>query len=162
VTHDELVTVERRSIREFVASVDFHGDVLDYGCGQAPYRDLVERTARWHGLDRTYFPACTIDRDVGVWSIDRPNMILCTQVIQYTLDPQDFLANLRSATDTLVLTYPTCWPEVETEDLWRFTRAGMERLCSRAGWDPVRHELRATVGGFPLGYGLVAKAGNAS
>ena len=71
----------------------------------------------------------------------------------------------------LVMTYPTNWPEVEPEDLHRFTKAGMERLLTEAGFTIVMHQRRASVFAgefknsppfdreeFALGYGVVAKA----
>lgn len=113
--------------------------------------------------------------------------VLCTQVIQYvplvreshgnyTDTLADWLMDMRVLMDdekqeTLVMTYPTNWPEVEPEDLHRFTKAGMERLLTEAGFEIVRHEARATVkmvgwGSDPrgwaeviaLGYGVIARA----
>lgn len=113
--------------------------------------------------------------------------VLCTQVIQYvplTIETRaghhenmnDWLMNLRilmaEDSETLVMTYPTNWPEVEPEDLHRFTKAGMERLLTEAGFEIVRHERRefihpyvAQANGrafgyeeFALGYGVVARA----
>ena len=67
-----------------------------------------------------------------------------------------------------MLTYPTNWPEVEPEDLQRFTKAGMERLLTEAGFEIVRHERSAEVAPlvaghlhrktFCAGYGVIARA----
>jgi hypothetical protein len=73
-----------------------------------------------------------------------------------------FLAHLAKFAATLVMTYPTNWPEVETDDLHRFTKAGMERLLHRAAFNIVVHEQRASVRAvgnrFVLGYGVVARS----
>lgn len=100
--------------------------------------------------------------------------VLCTQVIQYIplaelyydssgdglwLDLRILMPDDR---ETLVLTYPTHWPEVEPEDLHRFTKAGMERLLADAGFEIVLHERRhtAAVEGelLAIGYGVIARA----
>lgn len=106
--------------------------------------------------------------------------ILCTQVLQYVPFAQyhektlswsyplgELLTDLRilmeEDNETLVLTYPTNWPEVEAEDLHRFTKAGMERLLTEAGFEIVRHDWRhgfhAESGeSFAAGYGVIARA----
>lgn len=189
-----LRDIERDSIRAFVQSAAddgyLSGRVLDYGCGKQPYRDIVEAAgAEYVGYDHESFPA-----KVGDFSVDtdpthseRFDAVLCTQVVQYIPLYRDerytpdsslpvILDRLRSVlrlgtfdqreNGHLVLTYPTNWPEVEPEDLHRFTKAGMERLLTEAGFEVVKHELRAEVlFGFErdsvrvaLGYGVVARA----
>lgn len=162
--------LESSSIAEFVFGCArdglLAGAVLDYGSGAQPYRDIVER---WGGayepFDRAAHPANVGGRDDGpsepleaTW-----DAILCTQVVQYVPDVQGLLGRFRGAlrpAGRLVLTYPTCWPEVEPQDLHRFTRAGMERMLERAGLRAVRHQRRAAVRvagvELALGYGAVA------
>src|SRR5262245_27290892 len=135
----KLREAEARSIREFVqfaAEAGYiKGDVLDFGCGKQPYRDVVESvpdTTYWP-YDSISFPATVADRDYGLDEFlerDSWDTILCTQVVQYLPDPvydffQSFLMWLAPG-GSLVMTYPTNWPEVEAEDLRRITRAGME------------------------------------
>jgi hypothetical protein len=59
------------------------------------------------------------------------------------------------------MTYATTWAEVEHADMWRFTRAGMEELLSRAMYRVVDHELRLSLVlsdfTIPIGYGVVAQ-----
>lgn len=153
-------------IRAFVAAQDYAGKrVLDFGCGVAPYREIVESGGgEWVGYNRGFFPGGSTE-DVGpsepleqTWDV-----ILCNQVIQYVENPPTllayFLASL-SPDGTLILTYPTCWPEVEESDLFRFTRSGMEHLLSewriidhvQIGAVPFEHLER-----LPLIQGVVAK-----
>lgn len=168
-----LRALEHESIRSFVAQAAadgyLKGRVLDYGCGTAPYKPLVEAAGgEWFGYDRAYLPDNHVG-DVG----DEPDRairwdaILCTQVIQYSHTPWGMvyaLASLMrdSANRYLVLTYPTNWPEAQAEDLYRFTKAGMERLLTEAGFTIIRHERRAEIqwkaDAFSLGGGVVAKA----
>ena len=181
---------ERESIRAFVQKAAdagyLSGRVLDYGCGRQPYRDIVEAA----GGDYQAFDAPEHPGNVGGERYT-PNMphvfdaVLCTQVLQYVPQPFQALRHMRSNMVELnvpkpydrhlVLTYPTNWPEVEPEDLHRFTKAGMERLLTEAGFAILLHERRgtlydarfpsgrekritATADEFAIGYGVVARA----
>jgi len=158
--NDTIRDLERRSIRSFVAQHKqcLKGRVLDFGAGTPttcrtpqPYRDLVEGEYVAYDVDS---PSVW-----GPW-----DAILCTQVVQYIPDVPKLLSRFEAqlvAGGYLVMTYPTNWAEVEGSDLWRFTRAGMERLLHDAELEVLHHERRAevTLGGFAfaLGYGVVAK-----
>lgn len=201
----DLRSIERTSIRDFVQGAAeggyLSGRVLDYGCGKQPYRDVVEVVGGvYNGFDRMSFPANVSGEDVGDFDFDAPldedwDAILCNQVVQYvpfffrdddgeglpSLLAQ-FARSLRGG-GHLVMTYPTTWPEVEPQDLHRFTKTGMEWLLAEAGFEIVRHEPRAWFdpwGGFiipipfgtpeaalahrhppdalPFGYGVIARA----
>lgn len=183
----DLRELERNSIRAFVQSAAdegyLSGRVLDYGCGKQPYRDIVEAAGGvYTGVDRVGWPANVSGEDLGPSLGPKHifNAVLCTQVVQYVEEPEEFFWPFRdhlTRPGHLVLTYPTNWPEVEPEDLHRLTKAGMERLLTEAGFTIVRHERRAMVravhtgsalakgleGGifpdhFALGYGVIARA----
>lgn len=182
-----LREIERQSIHSFIerAGADGYitGRVLDYGCGKQPYRSLVESYgAKYVGFDHPDLPASVaveplnarppivknlVDDaylpDVGGTPLF--DVVLCTQVLQYVPDVPDKLSGFRALMHDqghLVLTYPTHWPEVEPEDLWRFTKAGMERLLIKAGFEIVRHERRHEMvnrdGTWAIGYGVIARA----
>lgn len=158
--NDSIRALERASIRSFMESNRQYlkGRVLDFGCGThetcqrpQPYRDLVE--GEYVGMDKAnQYPAPPFDA------------VMCTQVIQYLKTPRIELMVLRSLLKQggyLVMTYPTNWDEVESTDLWRFTRAGMETLLESKEFKIVKHERRAEIDlngfKFALGYGIVAK-----
>lgn len=153
--NDSVRQLERSSIREYMErNQEFlQGRVLDFGAGKQPYRDLVR------GEYTPYEPNDVILR----FPFD---CIMCNQVFQYIWNPlgqlEQFHRWLRQPGGYLVMTYPTNWDEVETTDLWRFTKAGMEFLLKRARFRPINHERRAEINlngfKFPLGYGLVAQA----
>lgn len=164
---------ERDSIRAFVQSAAdegyLSGRVLDYGCGLAPYREIVEGVGEWEGHDLACYPANVSEVDVmpaGTWGLF--DAVLCTQVLQYVPDVSRELYRLWTLVydrkGHVVISYPTHWPEVEPEDLRRFTKAGMERLLIKAGFEVVRHEPRhvaaVTLSGEELvaGYGVIARA----
>lgn len=160
---------ERESIRRFVESCSSHftADVLDYGCGSQPYRDVIEGAGgNYHGYDRQGFPANVSGRDVGAdeLRLRSYDAILCTQVAQYWPDPIAELSWLRSRLNipgVLVITWPLCWDFVEADDLWRFTPTGMHNLLKGVGFKVARLDERAScMSGefrFPLGYGAIAR-----
>lgn len=160
---DPIRQAEVISIRRFLEARRelFRGRILDYGAGKPgtcrtpePYRYLVSQS------DGEYLP---FDRG-DVFPEPPFDVILCTQVLQFIEDPAALLslfgAYLRPRAGVLVLTYPTNWAECEAEDLWRFTKAGVDRMLHRAGFAVGVHERRAEVRigsySFPLGYGVVA------
>lgn len=177
---------EARSIRAFVqlAADEGHlsGNVLDYGCGQQPYRDIVETAGgEYAPYDRVDFPGSVASQDYGAAGVvgdwggeerdDSPlwtdwDAILCTQVIQYHRYPDAMLNDMRGALQEahghVVLTYPTNWPEVEPVDLWRFTKFGMTTLLEAAGFEIIRHDWRHGFRhegiSFTVGYGVIARA----
>ncbi len=167
-----LLDLERRSIRDFVASCPWpsHGLVLDYGCGAQPYRDIVTaKGATYVGYDRAGLPvnrAGNIGPDEPLAPFKKYAAVLCNQVIQFVPDPYRMLRDLRDATHggygLLCLTGPTNWPEINDEDLHRHTVAGAVRLATAAGWTVERAERRAHVAAdgydFSLGYGILGRA----
>ena len=193
-----LRDLEHYSIHAFVkqaASEGYlSGRVLDYGCGKQPYRDIVEEAGgEYFGHDFPDYPASTVSEIIldssENWFEEEWDAILCTQVVQYIpiwvdhggdlgesnplfTDLYSMYAALDARSGYLVMTYPTHWPEVEAEDFYRFTKAGMERLLTDAGFTIVMHQRRETFYGidnvkmigevfadeFALGYGVVARA----
>jgi SAM-dependent methyltransferase len=167
---DELTRIENESILAFLHSVAdegyLRGRVLDYGCGRAPYRRLVEEHGgEWFGYDDPKYPDSMASRYVGDWSqTETYNAILCTQVLQFVPDIPELLRRLHGLLrpdGDLVMTYTTNWPEVNAGDLHRHTRAGMAALLDAAGFSVLRHDRRATIHAheyeWPFGYGVVAK-----
>lgn len=147
---DRIRQMELASIRAFMEQNRglLKGRVLDFGAGRQPYRDLV---------DGEYVP---VDKGQGYEGTF--DAIMCNQVLQYVANPKlvllTFAAALRPG-GRLVMTYPTSWDEVEGDDWWRFTKAGMEVYLRVAGFTINVHQRRAEVGianfTFPLGYGVV-------
>lgn len=154
--------MQRQHIVAFLSDQDFTGRVLDFGCSNGPYRGIVEaKGGVWHGYNRGIYPGGSKE-DIGpsepleqTWDV-----ILSSQMTQYVPDVPRLLADFHACSKRLVLTIATNWPEVEPEDLFRFTRTGMEHLLTHAGWSVV--EVRQ-LGAVPfgerescaLGYGFV-------
>lgn len=173
-----LRDIERESIRAFVQQAASEGylssAVLDYGCGKQPYREIVVEHLPLGGVyqpfDQQHFPGNVSGENLGEGDplvMSGWGSILCTQILQFVPDVPDLFMRFRQALESnghLVLTYATNWPEVEPGDLHRFTKAGMERLLTEAGFRIVMHQRRArfntdvTDEWFYTGYGAVAKA----
>lgn len=161
----EIRDVERTSIRDFVLKNDIYlaGRVLDFGCGTPstcvkpqPYRGIVEAVHARMGAGE-YVPY-----EKGEPLPDEHfDCVLMTQVLQYVKEPWGVLVTLRDISDHLVMTYPTHWEEVESQDLRRFTKCGMEALLDSAGWTIEVHQARWSLpfDDFKLvgGYGVVAR-----
>lgn len=164
LSSDQIRAMQRELIVGFLMGQDFSGRVLDYGCGVAPYQSIVEANGgEWHGYNRGIYPGGSKD-DIGPaepleqwWDI-----ILATQMLQYVPDVPRLLGDFRAHANKLVLTVAANWPEVEPEDLFRFTQTGMEHLLLANGWAVVDVQQ---LGRVPfgdrewcaLGYGFVCE-----
>lgn len=134
-----LRNIERGSIRDFLRKNRDHltGRVLDFGCGDQPYRDVViEAGGRYFGYDQSWFPGSVVKENVGPdFPMANPewDSVICTQVIQYVTYPPALIRMLKLGLKDgghLLITGPTNWPVVEQEDLWRFTARGVGMLLS--------------------------------
>lgn len=166
---EQLADVDRASIREFLEenSRFIKGETLDYGCGRQPYKELIEtQGATYTGYDHPNFPGSVVSEafgqpyDIYYKSWDT---ILCTQMLQYVYNPKGLLDTFRTILKKdghLILTYATNWPEVESEDLNRFTTYGIRRLLEEADFNIIEQRVRATIVyedfEIPFGGGVVA------
>ena len=151
----EIREIENESIKKFMESNSqfLKGRVLDFGAGKMPYKDLVNGV--YVPFDKLYseeFP------------LDKYDAIMCNQVLQYLLRPDTLLrefANWLKPGGYLVMTYPTCWEEVEGDDIYRFTKNGMELLLAANGFEIIKHERRCYLPfedfNLSIGYGIVAR-----
>jgi len=109
-------------------------NVLDYGCGEAPYRYLAPD--KWIGID--------IDKEKGDYVIEEhelPNEeikyshFLCTSVMEHMNDINKFLLNFEKKVPdgTICLfTIPFLVHEHGApNDFWRFTYNGVEKLFEK-------------------------------
>jgi SAM-dependent methyltransferase len=147
---------ERETIREFLEGNAelLGGRVLDYGCGQQPYRDIIKQAGGdYVGWDRRDLPASVAFSDHGPKSLrdEHFDAIICTQVIQY-VDPGDvtfFLGglhdHLRHNDGWLLITGPTAWVVNEPQEMQRFTPAGIRRLLDIAGFENIAADCRHAV-----------------
>jgi SAM-dependent methyltransferase len=159
---DLIRVMERVSIRAYVERWKhlLQGRVLDFGAGRQPYRDLIAEDTEYVPFD----PGMIGNFDATDLPEPLFDAVLCNQVLQYLINPPEAVASFGSCLNSgghLVLTYATNWPEVEQWDLHRYTKAGMEVMLVKCGFQIVDHTRRCEirVGSFclPLGYGVIAR-----
>lgn len=118
-------------------------DVLDVGCGDKPYLPILEPHSRsYRGIDVT--PGRYVD-DVGVGeALPYPDasfdVVLCTQLLEHADDPLTVVREIHRilrpdgvaliSTHGVFVFHPDPPPD---RDFWRWTHAGLIRLCQEAG-----------------------------
>ena len=130
------------------------GTLLDVGCGNAPYGELIP------GWRRVGVNIDAIDArpEVVADGLALPfhdgcvDAVLCSQVIEHVRDPFTLVAELSRVLrpgGTLILTGPMFWSlHEEPHDYWRFTEHGFRELCRRSGLESV--EVRSQGGAISL------------
>lgn len=130
------------------------GKLLDVGCGDQPYRELLINATDVMGLeldtpenrekkasanqfyDGTTFP----------FPDNSFNALLCNQVLEHVFDPASLLDEMFRVTQpggTLILSVPFFWPEHEKPfDSQRFTSFGLTHRLHAAGFEILQqHKL---------------------
>ncbi|MFM7155089.1 MAG: class I SAM-dependent methyltransferase [Bacteroidota bacterium] len=130
-------------IRKYLKEVG-NCSLLDYGCGDSPYRPLYEpHVTEYLGADieRNKSADLVISLPSGkVNSSDsRFDILLSTQVLEHVTDPKRYLEEahrLLKPGGTLVLSTHGYWMyHPDPTDFWRWTRDGLERTISAEGFE---------------------------
>ena len=117
----------------------FDGLVLDFGCGDSPYREFLPATASYVGVDRLAQPHASV-RAAGEalpFADGVFDAALCTEVIAHSGRPWQVLAELARVLRPgakLYLTAPFDWHVMPPHDYYRFTSAGLRVLLSDASF----------------------------
>jgi hypothetical protein len=162
--HD-LWLAEKRTIDSFICEHKhlLDGYVLDYGCGEQPYKKYVSGT--YYGYDPDpKFCHQTYPIDIK-W-----DAIICTQVLQTTYRQFEFLDKLNKImkqSGILLLTFTTIpiLYEQNTTDKFHTTLNGAKQLLSDTGFVLVDERNRWIISckdGLNLngGYGITARRRN--
>ncbi len=139
VLHDQA-----NRMREFVTKyVEAGARVIDYGCGDMPYRPLFEAAgARYIGCDLdgdcdVHFP---LDGVVPVPAA-QADVVLSNQVLEHVWAVGNYLSEahrlLRSGGILCLTTHGMWWYHAHPDDFFRWTRAGLERILVEAGFELV-------------------------
>lgn len=132
--------------------------LIDFGCGDAPYRTFFERSAaRYVACDLAGNPAaeCILETP-GVLPIGtgEADVVLSTQVLEHVVDPAGYLgecARVLRPGGRLVLSTHGVWRyHPDPLDLWRWTSAGLRKIVEDAGFSVLT--FRGILG--PAAYGL--------
>lgn len=115
--------------------------VVDYGCGDQPYRKLFEDGIRYIAADFSSEPGADVhfDAEGQVPIADgTAALVLSTQVLEHVESPARYLREshrlLRSG-GTLVLSTHGCFQyHPHPTDYWRWTRDGLAKILAEAGF----------------------------
>jgi SAM-dependent methyltransferase len=145
-----------RRLRELVADLVAlagigPGDtVLDLGCADAPYRELLAG-AEYLPADLPGNPAATVEiaADGTVPLPDSSvDLVLSTQVLEHVADPERYLEEcvrlLRPGGHLLLSTHGIMHLHRDPTDYWRWTCDGLARIVGAAGLEVV--ETRGVLG----------------
>jgi SAM-dependent methyltransferase len=123
------------------------GQVLDYGCADAPYRRFFRADARYLAADLPGNPDATLElTDDGTVPLDDESVdaVLSTQVLEHVSDPARYLDEcfrvLRPGGRMLLSTHGFMVYHPDPDDYWRWTCAGLRRAVADAGFQVVRFE----------------------
>jgi SAM-dependent methyltransferase len=115
--------------------------VLDVGCGVKPYYPFFrDGASEYVGVDVVENPAADVHGSVESLPVPDASfdVILCTQVLEHTIDPQQAIRELRRVTApggrVLASTHGVEVYHPSPEDNWRWTHTGLERLFRTAEW----------------------------
>ena len=119
--------------------------LLDVGCGVKPYYPFFRDAAsEYVGVDVVENPAADLHGSIEQLPVPDASfdIVLCTQVLEHTLDPAQGVRELRRVLApggrVLASTHGVEVYHPSPEDYWRWTHAGLERLfATSADWGSV-------------------------
>jgi SAM-dependent methyltransferase len=133
----------RDVISDLIAAAELQpgATVLDLGCADAPYRDVLPNGTVYVGADLPGNPVA--DVEIGPdGSVPLPNgscdLVLSTQVLEHVEDPVSYVDECRRLLrpgGTLVLsTHGIMYYHRDPEDYWRWTRPGLAKVIAERGF----------------------------
>jgi SAM-dependent methyltransferase len=119
--------------------------LLDFGCGNMPYRPLFEpHVGAYVGCDLPGNEAaeCVLESpDRLPQAGESAAVLLSTSVLEHVIDPSAYLAECRRVLNDdglMVLTTHGVWRyHPDPLDLWRWTSAGLKRLLHESGFSVI-------------------------
>ena len=139
-----------KNLKQFAA-----GNLLDIGCGEKPYLNMVAPYVHQHvGIDHsnTHHDKAHIDTFSNAYSIPFQNKtfdtVLCTDVLEHLEEPDMAIAEsfrLLKPGGYAIYTVPFFWHlHEEPRDFYRYTRYGLEYLFKKNGYEII--EIQALSG----------------
>jgi SAM-dependent methyltransferase len=124
----------------------FHGLLLDVGCGEKPYRDLLlsapSRACTYVGVDLPGNAYSVPDTEWDGVTLPQPDAsvdsVLMTEVLEHCAEPSAVLGEVFRVLRPggfLFMTVPFVWPmHAIPHDEFRYTPFSLERLLTAAGF----------------------------
>lgn len=121
------------------------GVVLDVGCGQMPYKELIlPYCSSYFGIDNLNLNYTNIKPDIIADALSIPiadqsvDTIVSFQVMEHLTEPQQFLQECFRALKKdghMLITTPFMWGEHDTpNDFYRYTQFGLKYLAEKVGF----------------------------
>ncbi len=134
----------------------YKGRVIDLGCGTAPYKETILKTAdEYIGVDWEISLHDKANVDVIADLSERlpfddnyADIVVSFQVMEHLPEPHFFLSEcfrILKQNGRLLLTVPFMWHiHEEPHDFFRYTRYGLRHLLAKAGFSDI--EIHETTG----------------
>lgn len=114
--------------------------ILDYGCGESPYRRFCPQDCQYIGADLPGNPAADVTiGDDGRLTLDDAccDLVLSTQVLEHVTDPAVYLQEcqriLKPGGTLILTTHGLMFRHPVPRDLWRWTLDGLKLLVEKQG-----------------------------
>jgi SAM-dependent methyltransferase len=128
-------------VRRFVEPLQRRETLVDFGCGNMPYRPLFEPlVGQYLGCDLSGNEAADriLDRPDGLpFPAGTVDVVLSSQVLEHCEEPSQYLSEcarvLRPGGLLLLSTHGVWRYHPDPIDLWRWTSAGLKRTIEREG-----------------------------
>ena len=118
------------------------GTVLDFGCGDAKYKEIIEESAdEYLGMDMSKAGEVDIVGDIENAPLENDSVdtIICTQVLEHTKNPFKVVSEISRIlrkNGICIITAPfICAYHPHPLDCFRFTPEGLRQLC-------IQHNLK--------------------
>ena len=154
-----------RAIAGVIQNVPFTkgGKVLDYGCADMPYRNLLPRNCEYLGADLPGNPHANIEiGDDGILGVADASidLVLSSQVLEHVEDPRRYLDEcwrvLKPGGALILSTHGLMTYHRDPVDYWRWTGDGLKKTVTAHGF--LIEEFKGVMGLAPTGLQLFQDA----
>ena len=133
-------------------SKELSGDLLDFGCGAKPYRELFTRCDKYVGCDITDSGHDHVNEDIDVYydGVSLPfkdesfDSIFSSEVFEHVINLEVILPELNRVLKRggkMLITVPFVWNEHEIPyDFRRYTSYGIKKALNKYGFRVVKYK----------------------